>query len=126
MVRESILATLKTEKIKVYVVWTPVLREDERARVSEATQVIQDERSQHFWDEDKSLGLSFGKIVTLPRKRTLAWDVYFVFDEKAVWNDQPPAPANWMHQLSIDEKSLDGGKLLSSIKELLKREGESR
>ncbi len=119
MVRESILETLKTEKIKVYVVWTPVLREDERAKVADVTELIQNDRVQHFWDEDKSLGLSFGKVVTLPRERTLARDVYYVYDEKAEWNDQPPAPAGWMHQLGIDEKTLDGDKLRTSVEEFL-------
>ena len=125
MVRESILETLKTEKIKVYVVWTPVLREDERAKVADVTGLIEDERVQHFWDKDKSLGFSFGKVVTLPRERALAWDVYFVFDEKAEWNDQPPAPAGWMHQLGIDKKTLDGDKLRTSVEELLSLNGES-
>ena len=125
MVRENILEALKTDKVKVYVVWTPVLREDDRARASKATQVIQDARTQHFWDDDKSLGLSFGEIVTLPRKRTLAWDTYFVFDQKAEWNVQPPVPANWMHQLGIDEKTLDGEKLRTSVEELLNDDGES-
>ncbi len=44
-----------------------------------------------------------------------------MFDENALWNDQP---AGWMHQLGIDEKSLDGGKLLASVETLFNREGQ--
>ena len=72
MVQENILETLTTERIKVYVVWTPVLREDERGKVADATELSQHDGVQHFWDEDKSLGDSFGSVVTLPRERTQA------------------------------------------------------
>lgn len=121
MVREKILQTLKSDKIKVYVVWTPVLREDERARVADATAFIEDDRVSHFWDGDKSLGLSFGEIVTLPRGRKLAWDVYFAFDTEAEWKEDLPTPQDWMHQLGTDERLLDGDKLHGSVKALLKQ-----
>lgn len=123
--REQILENLNTDNVKVYVVWTPVLREDDRMTADEATQLVQHDRAQHYWDDDKSLGLSFGKIVTLPRERTLAWDVYLLFDQEVEWNDQPPAPADWMHQLGIDEKTLDGEKLRTSVQQLVSRKGKS-
>lgn len=126
MVREQILENLNSDNVKVYVVWTPVLREDDRTTANEATQLIEDDRVQQFWDDDKSLGLSFGKIVTLPRERTLAWDVYLIFDREAEWQDQPPVPADWMHQLGIDEKTLDGKKLLTSVERVVRQTGESR
>ena len=126
MVRERVLETLKTEKIKVYVVWTSVLREDERAKVADVTGLIEDDRVQHFWDEDKSLGLSFGRIVTLPRERTLAWDVYFLFGGQATWSDQLPLPADWMHQLAVDDRKLDGEKLQVSVEKLLTLRGSKR
>jgi len=118
--REQILETLNSDNVKVFVVWTPVLREDDRKTANEATQLIGNNRVQQFWDDDKSLGLSFGKIVTLPRERTLAWDVYLLFDPGAEWRDEPPVPADWMHQLGIDERTLDGDQLRTSVEELLK------
>ena len=119
MVRKNILETLNTDKIKVYVVWIPVLREDERAEAIDAMKLIEDDRVQHFWDEDKSVGLSFGKVVTLPRGRRLAWDVYFAFGPKEEWKEHPPSPQDWMHQLGTDDRVLDGKKLLPSIEKLL-------
>ncbi|MEO2016249.1 MAG: hypothetical protein ABGZ53_17965 [Fuerstiella sp.] len=111
---------MKSNKIKVYVVWTPVLREDDRASVADATALIEDDRVSHFWDGGKSLGLSFGTIVTLPRGRKLAWDVYFAFSADAEWGDTPPTPADWMHQLGVDDQTLDGNKLRVAIEALLK------
>ena len=117
--RENILEALPDERIRVYVVWTPVLREDGRAQVPAATDLIQQDRVQHFWDEDKSLGNSFGSIVALPRQRTLAWDVYLLFDGEATWTDQPPVPTDWMHQLAEDGRTLDGAQLRMSVLDLL-------
>ena len=73
----------------------------------------------HLWDADKSMGFSLGKVVTLPRERKLAWDVYFAFDATAKWDDVPPKPAHWMHQLGTDERTLDGGKLRLAVEKLL-------
>lgn len=108
------------ERLKVYVVWTPVLREDDRQTAVKAIGKVPDERAIHFWDADKSLGFSLGKTVTLPRERELAWDVYFAFDAQAEWDDIPPQPADWMHQLGTDERKLDGQTLRVSIEKLLK------
>jgi hypothetical protein len=119
VVRKDILDALKSDKIKVYVVWTPVLREDERAKVAAATKLIEGDQVKHFWDEDKSLGLSFGKTVTLPRGRKLAWDVYLAFGTNAEWKEGPPIPQVWMHQLGTDERLLDGKKLQVSMRTLL-------
>ena len=120
MVQKAILDGLKDEKIKVYVVWTPVLWEDDRRAAVEAIGHVSDERAVHFWDADKSLAFSLEKIVTLPRGRPLAWDVYFVFDPQATWGDGPPKPATWMHQLGTDERKLDGDRLRIAVEELLR------
>ena len=117
--QREILDTVKDERISVFVVWTPVLREDDRRAAVKSIANITDERVQHFWDPDKNLGLALGKSVTLPRGRKLAWDVYFVFDSKSEWGDEPPVPALWMHQLGNDDKTLDGGRLCVAIDKLL-------
>ena len=120
MVQKKILEAMPNEQIKVYVVWLPVLQEDGRQAAVEVIGHVSDERAVHFWDADKSLGFSLGKVVTLPRERKLAWDVYFAFDAKAKWDDVPPKPADWMHQLGKDQRTLDGEKLRLSVEELLR------
>ncbi|MCH7726576.1 MAG: hypothetical protein IH991_08875 [Planctomycetes bacterium] len=97
--------------MRVYVVWTPVLSEDDGKAADKAVEAVPDDRAMHFWDDDKSLGFSLGKTVSLPRGRKLAWDVYFAFDAKAKWGDAPPNPGYWMHQLANDDRKLDGEKL---------------
>ncbi len=119
MVQDNVLAKLDNDNLRVYVVWTPVLREDNRTAAGQSVAYITDTRAVHFWDEDKSLGLSFGKLVTLPRQRELAWDVYFVFGKDAEWTESPPTPADWMHQLGVDERLFDGDKLRATVEKLL-------
>ncbi len=125
--QDKILSVVKNEKVKVYVVWTPVLSEDTGQAAAKAVEIVSDERASHFWDGDKSLGFLLGKTVTLPRERKLAWDVYFVFDVKTKWGegegegegDAAPPPAYWMHQLADDDRRLDAGKLKDRIQESL-------
>jgi hypothetical protein len=121
-VQNKILDVVKNEKLKVYVVWTPVLSEDTGQAAAKAVQFVSDERAVHYWDGDKSLGFLMGKTVTLPRGRTLAWDVYFAFDAEARWGDAPPSPVFWMHQLADDDQKLDGEKLKDRILDLLAKQ----
>ena len=114
----EILEATNHAKLKVYVVWTPVLEEDDRQAAVQAMGYVPDERSIHFWDADKRLGLSLAKVVALPGDWELAWDVYLLFDSAAEWVDSPPQPTEWMHQLGTDERRLNGGALRSSIESL--------
>ena len=125
MVQQDILEAVADENMKVYVVWTPVLQEDNRQAAAEMMRLIPDSRAVHFWDEDKSLGFLLGTTVTLPRGRDLAWDVYFAFDATAKWGDVPPQPANWMHQLGLDERTLDGDTLRAAVVKLLEPSSET-
>lgn len=119
MVQSKVLDTVKSENVKVYVVWTPVLQEDDGQAADQAVAAVSDDRAMHFWDDDKSLGYLLGKTVPLPRARKLAWDVYFGFDAEAKWGDAPPTPAFWMHQLANDERKLDGEKLRMQVEKSL-------
>lgn len=120
MAQEKILNVLPSDQLRLYVVWTPVLREDNRAAAVEAMTLVSGERVTQFWDADKSLGLTFGNVVDLPRDRTLGWDVYFVFKRDLEWDgEQPPVPTDWMHQLGTDERLLNGLKLHETVKTLL-------
>ena len=121
MVQEKVLAKINDKKLKVYVVWAPVLRSDNRKKAVGAMKLLSDKRTVHFWDPKKKLGLRYGKIVELPKNRKLAWDIYFAFDGKSRWKRDPPKPNDWMHQLGRDKRRLDGDKLRDSIRKLLKK-----
>ena len=57
--------------------------------------------------------------MTLPRGRQLAWDIYFVYAPGVRWEEEPPLPTQWMHQLGLDERHLNGDTLRGTVLDLL-------
>ena len=123
-VQEKILDKVKNDKLQVFVVWLPVLRADTRSSMAAAMKNISDKRVKHYWDGNKKLGYRFGKVVELPERQgkrlTLAWDVYFAFGADKKWDDDPPKPSDWMHQLGQGDRRLDADKLRKSVEKLIK------
>lgn len=111
MVQESVLDTIDSRDLAVHVVWTPVLESDDyEAAVASRKELLTDPRTIHYWDGDQDLGLLYGKLLTLPSGRVLAWDIYFVFAPGTRWNEEAPVPADWAHQLGGDERHLGEGE----------------
>ncbi len=117
--RENVLDKVKSDDLAVLSVWMPVLKSDNAEAAKNAEPLLPDPRVIHYWDADNSLGKLYGRQLTLPRGRQLAWDIYFVYAPGVRWEDEPPAPTAWMHQLGQDERSLDGRKLRAVILEAL-------
>ena len=95
----------------------PVLGSDNAEAGKQAESLLPDPRVIHYWDSDSSIGKLYGRQLTLPRGRQLAWDIYLVFAPGIRWEDEPPTPTGWMHQLGRDERYLEGGKLRVMILE---------
>ena len=62
-----------------------------------------DPRVKHFYDPFPAhlVGKAFakGRISRGP-----AWDIYFFYKKGQEWNDAPPDPAEWMHQLAYGRR----------------------
>ncbi len=102
--------------------WTPVLGNDDRDASLVSRDLIPDARAVHYWDGDLDLGLAYGRAVVLPPGRDLAWDVYFVFDQGTRWEGNLPVPAEYAHQLGMDERHLgDGSRLRRLVREALEK-----
>ena len=121
MVSDEVIEKIEDDDFAIYVVWTPVLGTDDRASTADASDSVPDDRATHYWDGATALGELYGEAVELPRGRSLAWDIYFVFDRDAEWQRDVPAPASWMHQLGRDERLLDGDALREAVRDLLKK-----
>ncbi len=119
MVREEVLEKVAGEDLSIIAVWMPVLRSDNAAEGVKAEALLPDARVTHYWNDDRSLGELYGRLLTLPRGRSLAWDIYFVYEPGLRWDDLPPRPTFWMHRLGDDERFLDGDKLRGAIEQLL-------
>ena len=116
---DEVLTQIDSKELSVLAVWMPVLKSDNAAAGKKAEPLLPDPRVTHYWDDDNSLGKLYGRSLTLPRGRQLAWDIYFVYAPGVKWDDQPPPPTEWMHQLGTDERHLNGGTLRGAIQELL-------
>ena len=114
-----VLEQVESDDLAVFAVWMPVLGSDNAAEGKKAELLIPDSRVVHYWDPDNSLGKLYGRQLTLPRGRELAWDIYFVYAPGVRWKDELPAPSAWMHQLGRDERLLNGDTLRATILELL-------
>jgi hypothetical protein len=118
-VHDEVLEQVDSDDLTVLAVWMPVLQSDNAAAGKKAEPLLPDPRVVHYWDDDNSLGKLYGRSLELPRGRQLAWDVYFVYAPGVTWDDAPPPPTAWMHQLGTDERHLSGSKLRGTILGLL-------
>ena len=119
MVQQEVLEQVDSDDLSVFAVWMPVLGSDNAAAAKDAESLLPDDRVTHYWDDDNSLGKLYGRLLTLPRGRQLAWDIYFVYAPGIRWEEEPPRPTQWMHQLGRDERLLNTDMLRGTILELL-------
>jgi len=54
--------------------------------------------TRHFYDQDHIVGKEIAKSIGWDGH--VAWDIYLFYAPYADWNNGPPAPTGWMHQLT--------------------------
>lgn len=108
-----------SDDLIVDVVWISVLPNDSLEEARKAQILIPDARAVHFWDGDQALGMVYGQTLDLPNGRDLAWDIYFGFDRGTKWGDTVPIPADFAHQLGIDDQHLREGDGLQAFMDRL-------
>lgn len=84
------------DNLRIYIVWLPTLRSDNKVEAVLRTQEFNDDRLTHFWDEEMLAGKSWQEVLDI---RGVAWDVYFLYGRDATWVDSPQFPDFYMHQL---------------------------
>jgi hypothetical protein len=58
---------------------------------------FKDERVTQFYDPEKAAGRAFPK--SLGHEGEIAWDFYLFYPVQSVWQEFPPVPELYMHQL---------------------------
>ncbi|HEX6624987.1 MAG TPA: hypothetical protein VF064_14855 [Pyrinomonadaceae bacterium] len=115
------LGRIKSDDVRVDVVWVPSLPADDESKVPAATAKIPDERASHYWDEKGALVKAYGRVLRLGDGET-AWDVYYVYGRDAEWGGEPPAPGFFMDQVGLPGgQPLDGDKLAAEMRRLLRQ-----
>lgn len=119
------LEKVSNPRLRVYVVWLPILGFDGKKAAAAATGLIPDSRAAHFWDRDQRVGKVYAKVLGLPPDE-FAWDVYLLFGESARWQTEAPVPAYWMHQVFYpSDNYLDGSKFRVEVEKVVARENSS-
>jgi hypothetical protein len=120
-----VLEKVSDPRLRVYVVWLPILGFDGKKAAAAATGLIPDSRAAHFWDREQGIGTVYVKVLGLPPEE-LAWDVYLLFPGGARWQAEPPLPAYWMHQVFYpSDNYLDGSKFRVEVEKLVALENRN-
>jgi hypothetical protein len=118
--QSAVLETIAEPSLRSYVVWVPILPDDSEATALASSALVPDGRATHFWDASRALPPLVAPVLGLPEGWP-AWDVYLLYHRNARWDDAPPAPAYWEHQLGDEVKApvLDGPRFAQQVRELL-------
>jgi hypothetical protein len=83
--------------IAASIVWIPILDNDSIEAAHPSVKYLSDKRFQHFYDQEQVVGKEIAKSIGWDGH--VAWDIYLFYAPYTGWNNGPPAPKSWMHQL---------------------------
>ena len=82
------LAKQSDPRIRVFIVWEPVLPTDWGAPSTAGLARVADGRAQQYWDKGRLLSKAMGER----DNSSIVWDYVAVYAPGALWNDKPPKP----------------------------------
>jgi hypothetical protein len=85
---EQVLKQRPAEKLRVLVVWEPVIAMDWSAPSTANLKRVLDLRVQQYWDPDRLLSKAMGEH----DKASIVWDWIGVYSKDTVWEGAPPNP----------------------------------
>jgi len=96
-VRETIITKFPDADIAASIVWIPILDNDSIEAALPSVKYLSNNRFQHFYDQNQIVGKEIAKSIGWDGH--VAWDIYLFYAPYAAWNNGPPEPKSWMHQL---------------------------
>ncbi|MEA2562153.1 MAG: hypothetical protein QOH06_3657 [Acidobacteriota bacterium] len=123
VVQRHVLEQIEDDRLRVYVVWEPIKKNDDRNAAVESTALMTDPRVTHFWTDSLQLAEALKAPIAL--EKSPAWDVFLLFAPDARWEDAVPKPSSFLHQLGDAlpaDRKFDGIKLAGEVYALLARQ----
>ena len=74
-----------------------MLRSDNRGAAENRADEFDDVRIRHYWDKERFTGKLWKPALGT---RDMPWDVYFLYNTEATWDDAPTAPDFWMRRMT--------------------------
>jgi hypothetical protein len=90
-IEQEILEKFPKLDLQVYAVWYEMLPGDSKAAFPAAKKMMPDARVAHYWDKKKAAGRWFKTNVPSAFNKPIQWDVYYLYDSDARW-EQTPGP----------------------------------
>jgi hypothetical protein len=118
----NVVKTLKNvtdDRVKAYIVWLPIFGGDFKGEGRNLSRSFPDTRVSYFSDPESLSGELWERV--LKTEREIAWDVYMLYGPEAKWEQEPPLPDYWMHQLGGVTKAprLNEETFRAKLKEML-------
>lgn len=97
-----------------------MLPSDNAEAASKTALMVQDSRVRQFHDPrgKKLAGKAFAEEL-IEKDRGPAWDIYMFYKKGDEWNNKPPVPVEYMHQLSGGQRA--DPKFFFTGEELIRR-----
>lgn len=97
-VQETVLKYKAQKDIGVIIVWTNMLKSDDKENAFKAASMFKDPAIVQYFDAENK----FGDLVArrLNPKGEKAWDIYMFFDKEDQWSNSIPRPFEYAHQLN--------------------------
>lgn len=111
------LSRIASKNLSAFIVWVPQLNGTYEAGL-QASRLIDDPRSVHYWDGSDVTGKEFARVLGTPGP---AWDVYLAYERGVRWAGRtPPQPTYWMQQLGMANiPPLNGSTFADHVRQLL-------
>ncbi len=98
---QNILSKESGARIKVLVLWAPILGRDSRRAAQQATAYLQDPRAEHFWDLWNFGRQNYAKQLEYPSSDA-AWDIFVLYKPHLAWQRSGPKPTVWFQDRGMD------------------------
>ena len=84
----QLLREIKSQDVRVFVIWEPVLPTDFVAPSTAALRRVPDARAAQYWDRKRALSHLLGEH----NRSSVVWDYIAVYAPRKLWQDVPPKP----------------------------------
>jgi len=96
-VRKVLIEESAHADVEIMLVWIDMLAEDNVATASTASKIFQYDRVIQFHDPNRLAGKAIAE--SLGANHSIAWDMYLFYKAGSKWEEKPPVPLGWAHQL---------------------------
>ena len=104
--------------LKVLVLWSPILRNDNKFAATQASAYLAEGRVQHFWDLWGFGHKQYTQLLGYPKGQT-AWDVFLLYEQDLSWDGSLPSPTTWLNHRDGHGTKYSKSLLAKELKKLV-------